>query len=51
MLIECWQTEALIDGGHMTQQRSDRRERTWLEKATHTETRTRKQALRTAEVE
>jgi hypothetical protein len=38
----------------MTQQRSDRRERTWLEEATHTETRTtgsRKQVLRTAEVE
>lgn len=39
----------------MTQQRSDRRERTWLAKATHTraETRTtgRKQARRTAEVE
>lgn len=37
MLIECWQTEVLIGGGgHMTQQRSDRRERTWLAKATHT---------------
>jgi hypothetical protein len=37
----------------MTQQRSDRRERTWLAKATHRVTRTtgsRKQVLRTAEV-
>lgn len=35
MLIECLQTEALRGGDHMTQQRSDRRERTWLAKATH----------------